>query len=169
MKTLGSAVAKIAAPVLGRRGFGEARVILEWPAVVGQDLARDSLPVKLSFTGGERQGGTLHLRVAAGAALEIQHLEPVIIERINGFFGYRAVARLALRQGPVPRRGPNRPPPPRALTRPETAALAAQLESVKDPGLRAALERLGRAVIVAESAAPPESDGLPAGRKLDTL
>jgi hypothetical protein len=54
MKSLGSAVSKIAAPVLGRRGFGEAQVILEWPAVVGQDLARDSLPVKLSFSRGDR-------------------------------------------------------------------------------------------------------------------
>jgi hypothetical protein len=113
MKTLGSAVAKIAAPVLGRRGFGEAQIILEWPAVVGEDLARDSLPVKLSFSRGDRLDGTLHLRVAAGAALEIQHREPVILERINGFFGYRAVGRLAIRQGPLPQR---RPKPPRSVT-----------------------------------------------------
>ena len=166
MKSLGAAVAKIAAPVLGRRGFGEAQVILEWPAVVGQDLARDSLPVKLSFSRGDRLDGTLHLRVAAGAALTIQHLEPLILERINGFFGYRAVARLALRQGPLPQPRERRPPPPRTLTGPEQSALSQGLESIKDPELRAALERLGRAVIAAGT---PDKPGLPAGTKPVTL
>jgi hypothetical protein len=169
MKSLGSAVAKIAAPVLGRRGFGEAQVILEWPAVVGQDLARDSLPVKLSFPRGDRLDGTLHLRAAAGAALEIQHLEPVIIERINGFFGYHAVARLAIRQGPLPQRPPPRPPVPRALTQGESAALEHGLESVKDSGLREALERLGRSVIATAAPAKPGSPGLRAGKKSGTV
>ena len=164
MKTLGSAVAKIAAPVLGRRGFGEAQIILEWPAVVGEALARDSLPVKLSFRGGDRLDGTLHLRVAPGAALEIQHREPVILERINGFFGYRAVGRLALRQGPLPQRPPARPPAPRALTPTETAALNRDVAAIRDPDLRAALERLGRAVITA-----PSRPALQAKKKLDTI
>jgi hypothetical protein len=166
MKSLGNAVSKIAAPVLGRRGFGEAQVILEWPAVVGQDLARDSLPVKLSFSRGDRLDGTLHLRAAAGAALELQHLEPVIIERINGFFGYRAVARIAIRQGPLPQRAAPRPPEPRALSRAESAALEHGLEAVKDPGLRAALEGLGRAVIGSTPSTKPGSPGLPAAKKI---
>jgi len=169
MKSLGSAVSKIAAPVLGRRGFGEAQVILEWPAVVGQDLARDSLPVKLSFSRGDRLDGTLHLRVATGAALEIQHLEPLIIERINGFFGYRAVVRLAIRQGPLPQRAPPRPPELRPLSRGESAALEHDLEAVKDPGLREALDRLGRAVIGTAPAAKSVSAGLPAAKKIDSV
>ena len=171
MKSLGSAVSKVAAPVLGRRGFGEAQVILEWPSVVGSALARDSLPVKLSFAKGDRLDGTLHLRVAPGAALEIQHLEPLIIERINTFFGYRAVARLALRQGPLPQ--PAEPPAPaaRPLGRAETAALEQGLEGVKDPDLRAALARLGRAVLAAASAeeTSPAASGLPPRRKPDSV
>jgi hypothetical protein len=164
MKTLGSAVAKIAAPVLGRRGFGEAQVILEWPSVVGQDLARDTMPVKLSFDRGaaERVGGTLHLRAAPGAALEVQHLAPLIIERINTFFGYRAVARLAIRQGPLPQPAvpPNREPKPVAEA--DRAALERRLDEVKDPELRAALARLGQAVLAA-------TPGLRDPKKIDTL
>lgn len=162
-------VAKLAAPVLGRRGFGEAQFILEWPAVVGQDLARDSLPVKLSFARGDRTDGTLHLRVAPGAALEFQHLEPVIVERINSFFGYRAVARLALRQGPVARPGPARPPAPRALTTAENAALGRDLAGVKDPELRAALDGLGRAVLGSTPAATPRPPRLRTGSKPDIV
>ncbi len=147
MKSLGSTVSKVAAPVLGRRGFGEAQVILEWKSVVGQDLARDTLPVKLSFSRGERTDGTLHLRVAPGAGLTVQHLEPLIIERINTFFGYKAVARLALRQGTIDRQDEARPPLLRPLDGAEQADLAQRLEGVADPELRAALEGLGRAVI----------------------
>jgi hypothetical protein len=164
MKPLGSAVAKLAAPVLGRRGFGEAQVVLEWPSVVGQDLARDSLPVKLSFdrAAGERVGGTLHLRAAPGAALELQHLAPVIIERINGFFGYRAVARLAIRQGPLPGAALARKSAPPPVAAEDRAALERRLDAVEDPDLRAALMRLGCAVL---AATPDLSDS----KKTDTL
>jgi len=148
MKSLGSAVSKVAAPALGRRGFGEAQMILEWASIVGSGLASDTLPVKLSFGRGERIDGILHLRVTAGAAPTIQHLEPMLIERINGFFGYRAVARLALRQGPLPNRLRDKlPPVPRTLTAAEDAKLTEGLSTIADSDLRAALERLGRAVL----------------------
>jgi hypothetical protein len=148
MKSLGSAAAKVAAPILGRRGFGEAQMILEWAAIVGQGLASDTQPVKLSFARGARVDGTLHLRVTGGAAPAVSHLAPVLIERINGFFGYRAVARLALRQGPIAQPpGTQRPPPPAPLTPGEEIRLEAAVASIEDPDLRAALARLGRSVI----------------------
>ena len=152
MKSLAGSVSRIAAPILGKRGFAEAEMVLQWAAVVGEELARLSAPVKLSFgtpgtkEAGARVNGTLQLRVAPGTAIEFQHLEPVIVERINTFFGYRAVARLALRQGPLPRRA-MAPPPPRTLSVAESRSLESSLDGIADPELRAALERLGRAVI----------------------
>lgn len=128
-------------------------MVLQWAAVVGEELARLSAPVKLSFgtpgtkEAGTRVNGTLQLRVAPGTAIEFQHLEPVIVERINTFFGYRAVVRLALRQGPLPRRATPPPPPPRPLSATESRSLESSLDGIADPELRAALERLGRAVI----------------------
>ena len=98
----------------------------------------------MAFPAGSRTQGTLHLRVASGAfALQLQHLEPLVIERINGHFGYAAVARLALAQGPVPVRAARRQQNPTA----EPAAdpvLATMLETIDDPGLREALTGLGR-------------------------
>lgn len=152
MKSLGSAVSKVAAPALGRRGFGEALVILQWAAIVGPGLARETLPVKLSFGRGERVDGTLQLRVTPGAALEVQHLEPVLLERINGFFGYRAVARISLRQGPLPTAERRGPPPSRPLDARETASLARRVGEIADPNLREALEGLGRAVLASPAA-----------------
>ena len=152
MKSLAGSVSRVAAPILGKRGFAEAEMVLQWAAVVGEDLARLSAPVKLSFgaagtaEASQRRNGTLQLRVAPGTAVEFQHLEPVIVERINTFFGYRAVARLSLRQGPLPRR-PAPPKPIRTLNPAEAKQLDRGLEGITDPELRAALEQLGRAVI----------------------
>jgi hypothetical protein len=89
----------------------------------------------------------LRLRVASGLGPEIQHRTPQILERINGFFGYRAVARLALVQGPPLR--PARPGPklPRPLAAAEREALDQRLAGIKDPVLRDALRRLGAAVM----------------------
>jgi len=147
MKSIALSVSKVAAPVLGRRGLAEAEMILGWAAVVGEDLARDTLPIKLAFGKGERTDGTLHLKVVSAAAPEVRHREPQIVERINGFFGYRAVARLKLTQGPLPNAPLPGPKPPRPLAKAETNALAKSLDGIVDPELKAALERWGQAVL----------------------
>ena len=81
------------------------------------------------------RGGTLHVRVGSGAlALELQHLEPVVIERINTYFGYRAVERLKLVHGPLPApRG--RAPRRRRRRRPRDEARAeALVAGIEDAG-----------------------------------
>src|SRR5215475_13317525 len=108
---------KVTRRTLGRHGLAEGGLVTDWAAIVGQTIAERSLPLRLSFTGGERREGTLHVRVSGALALELQHLEPQVVERINGYFGYRAVARLRIHQGPVPNLSePRRPPagPPTA-------------------------------------------------------
>ena len=146
-RAVAAALPRLAGPVLGRRGLGEAQLLRDWASIVGSDLAEFATPTKLSFPRGERRDGTLKLRVAPGIATELQHREPAILERINAFFGYRAVARLAFVQGPPPRAAANRPPAPRPLAPAESEALATRLSGIEDPALREALERLGRAVI----------------------
>lgn len=147
MRALAAEVAKVAAPALGKRGFGAAQLITEWDSIVGSAWAEKVTPDRLSFPAGERRDGTLRVRVAAGLGPEVQHSAPLLLERINGFFGYRAVARLALVQGP-PARAIRRPrPPPRPLAAAERQALDRRLADVADPALRDALRRLGEAVL----------------------
>jgi hypothetical protein len=84
------------------------------------------------------------LRVEGPAAIEIQHLSSVILERVNRFFGWRAIGRLALRQAPLRRRAPQTapsPPDPAA-----TARIAEGLPQIEDEDLRQALARLGAAI-----------------------
>ena len=144
---LARAVSKVTRTAFGRQGFAEARVLTDWSAIVGPDLAADCLPESLSAN------GVLRIRVAGGRALELQHLEPQLLDRIATFFGYRAVHRISLVQGPLPPRPAPAPPQPRALEADEEETLAADLETTADPGLRRALDRLGRAVLARE--APP--------------
>ncbi|MGA7117204.1 MAG: DciA family protein, partial [Hyphomicrobium sp.] len=49
-----------------------------------------------------RPGATLVLRVDAARALDIQYNARQIIERINAYFGYRAIAELRILQAPLP-------------------------------------------------------------------
>ncbi len=147
MRAVGRELPRIAGRALGKRGLGEAQLLAEWRAVVGDELAAETLPVKLGFPQGGRRNGVLKLRVTSAAALSVQHREPQILERINGFFGYGAVARLALVQGPLPDRSRAGPRVQRPLTPAESAALARRVSQVPDSGLKSALERLGTAIL----------------------
>ena len=147
LRAIAAEVPKIAGAALGKRGFAEAQLVAQWPAIIGESLAAGVSPDRLSFPRGERRDGTLHLRVAPGLALEVQHREPVLVERINAFFGYRAVARLALKQGPPARDAAPAPPHRRPLKAEERQSLDQRLQGIEDAGLKAALQRLGEAVI----------------------
>lgn len=151
MRALAADVPQIVKPTLGKRGFVEGQLVAQWAEIVGADLARHMLPEKLSFPSGQRRDGTLRLRVASGFALEAQHREPQILERLNAFFGYRALARLTLIQGPLPADRAAVPTRQRNLAAAEQAALEQRVAGVADSELRRALTRLGEAVIGASS------------------
>jgi hypothetical protein len=112
---------KLAAPALRRHGFAQDALVARWPEIVGERFAEVSLPMKLSFALESRTGGTLSIRIEGPLATQFQHAESLVIERVNQFFGYAAVARLKLMQGAVPpqqgRRLPvqNPGPPPQSV------------------------------------------------------
>jgi hypothetical protein len=144
MVALAAEVPALAKAALGSRGYAEAGLFTHWAEIAGAQLAAASLPVKLSFPRGKRDDGTLTVRCGGSAALELQHLAPSVLERINGHFGYRAVARLRIEQGAVARRAVSPPPPP--LTRLEQGEVASAVAAVEDSGIRDSLARLGSAI-----------------------
>ena len=145
LRTVGANLPKIARRALGRRGFSDAGLIADWQNVVGTTIAGFSQPLRLTFARAkERREGTLLLRVAPGFALELQHLEPQLLERINSHFGYPAVAKLKFQQGPLTGIARARPRRPRPLPPALESELNDKLAEVEDEGLRLSLERLGR-------------------------
>jgi hypothetical protein len=150
LKAIGAQVPRMTREALKRRGPAYATLIAEWANIVGPELASSCLPEKLSAPPPPPKGvdlpraaGVLTLRVGAGAAMELQHLAPQLIDRINSFVGYRAVERLRFVQGPLPGQGKPPAPPPPPLTKEETARLDSLVESVPDENLRQSLRRLG--------------------------
>ena len=131
-----------------RQGFAARELVTRWAEIAGRDIAAHSEPLTMQWPrpveGQPQEPATLILRVEGPMALEIQHSSDVILERVNRFFGWSAVGRLALRQAPLSRR--ERPkhrgePDPKAV-----AEIAKTLSSVEDDELRAALARLGASI-----------------------
>jgi hypothetical protein len=134
---------------LRSQGFASAEIIARWADIVGPEVAAHSEPMKIAWPRriGEEAAdpATLVLRVEGPAALEIQHLSAVILERVNRFFGWQAIGRIALRQAPLRRRerAKSPPPPPDPAV---TARIAEGLPAINDEDLRQALARLGAAI-----------------------
>ncbi len=132
---------------LKAQGFASSEIIARWADIAGPEIAAHSEPMKINWpraVGNQSpEPATLMLRVEGPAALEIQHLSAVILERVNRFFGWQAIGRLALRQAPLRRREPPSPPPP---LDPEIAARIAADLPIEDEELRQALARLGAAI-----------------------
>lgn len=160
-RALAASLPKAARKSLRRHGFAEAGVVTDWPTIVGPLLSAHSAPQRLTFPRGSRLDGTLHVLVSGPFSTELQHLEPMVIERINGYFGYRAIARLRLVQGVLPRPEPRRRKEPEATEPALDPVSAAELEKVEAPELRAALERLGKAMRGRGAAGQPSSKRMP--------
>lgn len=145
---LADLVAPCIAPALSRFGFSEADLLLYWPEIVGERLAARCRPLRLRWPprAPERRAppepATLMVLVDGAFAIELQHQADLVIERVNGFCGWRCVGRLTLRQGPVEPRLPGKSAmpsaEPAAVQRAEAAA-----NGIADDALRDALIRLG--------------------------
>ncbi|HZH26605.1 MAG TPA: DciA family protein [Azospirillaceae bacterium] len=148
-RTLAAIVPTLASGAMKRRGLAFGPLLADWASVVGPHLADHAVPFKLVFPPGRRDGAVLHLRVTGAAALELQHSEAQVLERVNAFFGYAAVVRLKLVQGPPgSRRGAiqRRARPIGAPDAVRLSGLEQCLNSVTDPELKETLSSLARAM-----------------------
>ncbi|MCA3254193.1 MAG: DUF721 domain-containing protein [Alphaproteobacteria bacterium] len=151
VRALGDIMPGVGRAAFRRFGFVQSAIVARWPEIVGDAYARHSAPDALKFPAGKRSGGTLHIVCAGPFATTLQHVEPQIIERVNRFFGYAAVARIALKHGELPKRPALNPAnDPAAPLPPE---MRNELKDIADPDLRASLEALARQI--------PITKGLP--------
>jgi len=145
-KPVAELVPQIGRAAFRRFGFVQSSVVTRWPEIVGERHAQVCAPESIRFPPGEKNEGILQLVVLPAHAPLIQHVIPEIIERVNRFFGYKAVARVKMRQGPVqPARAPAAPKAPRSL-KPIPMELGDSLRDIGDPELRTVLESLARSI-----------------------
>jgi hypothetical protein len=147
-KPLSLLLSDVFSDAYAKQGFAARELVTRWAEIAGADVAAHAEPLKIQWPrpveGRPAEPATLVLRVEGPMALEIQHKSDVILERVNRFFGWNAVGRLALRQAPLSRR--SRSLPPRAPDPKAVAKVAETLSAIEDDELRAALARLGAAI-----------------------
>lgn len=146
-----------------RYGFAEAEVLTRWPEIVGEALSGLCQPVKVSYGRSRGLGATLIVQADGARGPEVEMSAPRIVERVNAYYGYRAISRLKVTQATglagqavgfaeerAAFRGPaaSRQPTPQALER-----AAEMAGAVENPGLRAALTQLGAYVLSRNPAA----------------
>jgi hypothetical protein len=154
---IGAFVARMLDPIARARGFATTALLTEWPAVVGADLAQFTSPDKVIWprrngdpegkdriSGWRTEGATLVLKVDGPRAIEVQHQAEQILERVNRYFGYRAIAQLRFLQAPLNREAPLRAGP--AAPEPVSGADLPGAEAIDDQGLANALRRLAAGV-----------------------
>ena len=156
VKAVGSFVPGLTRKAFEKYGFSAATLITDWPAIVGRELAAVTAPERLKWPRAVehaeddtsrseskgRPGATLVLRADGSQALAVQYGSRQIIERINAYFGYAAVAELRIVQAPVDAATGVAP----SARRPVTQPLTHEVAGVADTGLRDALARLGAGV-----------------------
>ena len=163
-KTVGSFVPRLTRKAFEKYGFSAATLLTDWAAIVGPQLAAYTAPDRLKWpraveshgdvvAGAEgRPGATLMLRVDGGRALDIEYRKRELVERINSYFGYRAVADLRILQAPVQAAAalPRAVIGARATT--PRAVIAPEIPSIPNEGLRDALARMEQGIAAARAA-----------------
>ena len=140
---LSSLIGRITAETFESRGLVAAGIAAEWPAIVGEAVAAASWPERLG------RDGTLRVCVSGPIAVELQHLEPQILERIAAYYGYRAVTRIAYvsRAPASPRPSAPKRRVPQIIDSESAARVKTAVDSTQDRRLKSALGALGRAIL----------------------
>ncbi len=148
-KPLSSLVSPLTKDIMGKKGVLFGRLLMEWAGIAGPDLASKAVPVEIKAAKSEGKNprqAALHLAVNGSHALEIQHEIPLLLERLNSFFGYKAITGIKLVQLPQPLKTKKKAPaslrPPAALP-PEFEKIIA---TVPQNDLQEALKDLGKAL-----------------------
>jgi hypothetical protein len=140
-------VPEIGGAAFRRFGFVQSSIVSRWPEIVGDRFAGISAPESIRFPMGKKSQGVLTIVVEGAHAVTMQHVAPEIIERVNRFFGYPAVARLHVRQGLVEiARAKLRKSAAPVPIKPIAPELGDSLRSIGDSELRMCLEALARGI-----------------------
>ena len=147
-KPLSGLLGDVFSDAYAKQGFAARELVTRWADIAGAEIAAHSEPMKMQWPrpveGQPQEPATLVLRVEGPMALEIQHSSDAILQRVNRFFGWNAVGKIALRQAPLSR------PKVRKTVKPLDPAVVArearELGTVEDDELREALARLGASI-----------------------
>lgn len=147
LATLVPEIRSLTRKVLGARGFSGADILENWEDIVGPDLSKGVRPEKLTFEKNNRSNGTLVVKTAGGAfAMLFEHQKRRVIERINSFFGYPAVAHIKMIQGALKLSVPKMEIKKTADAK-QLQVLAEKVSVIEDEELRHRTYEIGKAML----------------------
>ncbi|MCM1324567.1 MAG: DUF721 domain-containing protein [Acetobacter sp.] len=156
LESLGSVFIPIMKDVMSAEDFVEADILLRWLDIIGEEIAGFCNPLKTKFDI-KKNERTLFVEVPVGGfALELRHQEDYILEKINAYFGYKAVHKLNINQNAnmklrsvirLKKKNEER------LNKDEEQYLEELTSEIKDEKLREILIKLGKSVILANKGA----------------
>ncbi len=130
-------------PALRRQGFVQTEIITRWHHIVGHDVADCVVPIKITFPRASRNSGTLLVRCESSFAPTLQLRIPAIIESVNSYYGYLAIANVQIQQGPLPRKKYHQSSKPLEASRVVKRQIGSLVGQTKSDDLRQALQTLG--------------------------
>ena len=139
-------VDKVTENVFYKRGFAHKKLITDWRYIVGEVLYTKTVPQKVIFPKGAKTDGILYIQVSIGWATEVQHLEPIILEKIATYFGYKAIKKISILQAPIYRQKPAPEQPEKHISEKDKHIIANMVHKVKDDELKQRLKKLGEAL-----------------------
>ncbi|MBL4790811.1 MAG: DUF721 domain-containing protein [Kordiimonadaceae bacterium] len=138
---------KLLSPAIRAKGFAQAEVVTKWPHIVGPKLAAFCVPQRLVYPRGERLGAKLVIRCESGFATLLNHKSAQVIELVNRYFGYGAVAFIEIKQGPIVQKIRKAQRVKRDLTASENQKLTTIVGKGELSPLQEAVKSLGEVVI----------------------
>lgn len=153
-RPLSDLVPNLAKSVLGKKSLLFGKLVLEWPDIVGVDIAAKTAPVDLRSAKktDQKKEMVLHLAVQSAYALEISYQKSLLIERLNMFFGYPAIKDIKIiQQTNLMSNKKVISPPTRILTSQEQSAVEGMVSQVQENDLQTALKNLGKAILSRKS------------------
>ncbi|MEM9574076.1 MAG: DciA family protein [Pseudomonadota bacterium] len=149
-KAASGLISKILDPVLAKRAGVSMALINAWPEIAGEELAATSMPLKVQWKrriseDDEFEPGTLLVAAEGMAALHLQHQTGQVIDRVNSFMGYKAVARIKIVQKPIEIKKTKKRQRP--MTEGQKRKVEKLTDTIDDDDLKAAMKRFGESVM----------------------
>lgn len=154
-KPLGALVSKAVAPIVEKRAGLNTDLLAQWSSFAGPDMGRNTQPLKVKWqrravdvdeASEGHEPGTLVVAATGMWALKLQHQTAEIIDRINRYFGYRAIGRITIEQKPIAVSAPKAPIPKMPLPPKQAAEVDRAVAGIEDEQLQATLRKLGRSI-----------------------
>ena len=152
MKKINDLVFKTTERVFKKRGFSQHEIVTKWEHIVGKSIGQNTKPKNVNFPKRffDKDGATLVIQSNPGFALELQHIQLHVLERINRFFGFRVFEKIQIVQIPLKpiKTATKNSNYEQKLTSKESILLKKRLKTINSNNLSNALEALGTAVIL---------------------